>query len=79
MSHRGENGCGHELDFGPTELVVSLHASTETVELAIEADHPRLPVPTAPLRPCGRPGHLFSKTMADLARQDWEWSAAERR
>ena len=43
MSHviiRGENGRRHEVDFGETEITVSLHASPETVELGIEADDP---------------------------------------
>ena len=43
MSHviiRGANGRRHEVDFGDAEITVSLHASAETVELAIEADDP---------------------------------------
>ena len=73
MSHviiRGANGCRHEVDFGDAEITVSLHASAETVELAIEADDPDRPSHERRFALVNVPRHLFSKAMADLARQD---------
>ena len=82
MSHviiRGENGRRHEVDFGDADLTVSLHASTETVEIAIEADDPDRPSHKRRVALVSIPRHLFSKAMADLARQDREKAAAGRR
>ena len=73
MSHviiRGKNGRRHEVDFGEASITVSLHASTETVELAIEADDPDRPSHNKRFALVNIPRHLFSKAMADLARQD---------
>ena len=73
MSHviiRGKNGRRHEVDFGEALITVSLHASTETVELAIEADDPDRPSHNKRFALVNIPRHLFSKAMADLARQD---------
>ena len=73
MSHviiRGENGRRHEVDFGEASITVSLHASTETLELAIEADDPDRPSHKKRFALINIPRHLFSKAMADLARQD---------
>ena len=73
MSHviiRGENGRRHEVDFGDAELTVSLHASAETVEIAIDADDPGRPSHKRRFALVNIPRHLFSKAMADLARQD---------
>lgn len=73
MTHviiRGENGRRHEVDFGDAEIKVSLHAGTETVELAIEADDPDRPTEKRRFAFVNIPRHLFSKAMADLARQD---------
>jgi hypothetical protein len=73
MSHviiRGENGRRHEVDFAEAEITVSLHASAETVELAIEADDPDRPSHKKRFALASIPRHLFSKAMADLARQD---------
>ena len=73
MSHviiRGDNGRRHEVDFGEAEITVSLHASTETVELVIEADDPDRPSHKKRFALANIPRHLFSKAMADLARQD---------
>ena len=73
MSHviiRGENGRRHQVDFGEAEISVSLHASTETVELAIEADDPDRPPHKRRFALVHIPRHLFSKAMADLARHD---------
>ena len=72
MSHviiRGANGRRHEVDFGDTGITVSLHASAETVELAIEADDPDRPSHKRRFALVNVPRHLFSKAMADLARQ----------
>ena len=30
----GDNGCSHEVDFGTAEISISLHAGSETAELA---------------------------------------------
>ena len=73
MSHviiRGANGRRHEVDFGAAEITVSLHANTEIVELAIEADDPDRPSHKKRFALVNIPRHLFSKAMADLARQD---------
>ncbi|GEM_PF-1113266 len=73
MSHviiRSENGRRHEVDFGEASIAVSLHASNETVELAIEADDPDRPSHKKRFAVVNIPRHLFSKAMADLARQD---------
>ena len=82
MSHviiRGENGRRHEVDFGDAELTVSLHASAETVEIAIDADDPDRPSHKRRFALVNIPRHLFSKAMADLARQDREKADAARR
>jgi hypothetical protein len=73
MSHviiRGESGRRHEVDFGEAEITVSLHASAATVELAIEADDPDRPSDKRRFAIVNIPRHVFSKAMADLARQD---------
>ena len=73
MSHviiRGENGRRHEVDFADVEITVSLHASSETVELGIEADDSDQPPQKRRFAIVSIPRHLFSKAMADLARQD---------
>jgi hypothetical protein len=73
MSHviiRGANGRRHEVDFGDAEITVSLHASAETVELAIEADDPDRPSNKRRFALVNVPRQRFSKAMADLARQD---------
>ncbi len=73
MSHviiRGANGRRHEVDFGDAGITVSLHASAETVELAIEADDPDRPSRKRRFALVNVPRHLFSKAKADLARQD---------
>lgn len=72
MAHvilRGENGRNHEVDFDATEITVSLHASGETVGLAIEADDPDRPSNKRRFALVNIPRHLFSKAIADLARQ----------
>ena len=82
MNHviiRSENGRRHEVDFGDAELTVSLHASPETVEIAIEADDPDRPSHKRRFALVNIPRHLFSKAMADLARQDREKAATGRR
>ena len=73
MSHviiRGENGRRQEVDFGEASIAVSLYASNETVELAMEADDPDRPSHNKRFAVVNIPRHLFSKTMADLARQE---------
>ncbi|CUH39346.1 hypothetical protein JSE7799_02070 [Jannaschia seosinensis] len=73
MSHviiRGENGRRHEVDFGEAEITVSFQASEQTIELAIEADDPDRPSHRKRFALANIPRHLFSKAMADLARQD---------
>jgi hypothetical protein len=73
MSHviiREENGRRHEVDFADARITVSLHASSKTVELAIEADDPDRPPHKRRFAIMNIPRHLFSKAMADLARQD---------
>jgi hypothetical protein len=79
MSHiiiRGENGRRHEVDFGEAKISVSLHASTETVELAIEANDPDRPSDKRRFGLVNIPRHLFSKAIADLARQDRQTGSA---
>ncbi len=71
MSHviiRGANMRRHEVDFGDDEISVSLHASSETVELAIEADHDGRPEERRRFALVNIPRHLFSKAIADLAK-----------
>ena len=72
MSHviiRGENGRRHEVDFADAEITVSLDASSETVELAIDPDDPNRPPQKRRFAIVNIPRHLFSKAMADLTRQ----------
>jgi hypothetical protein len=73
MSHvivRGEDGRRHEVASGDADLMVSLHAGPETVEIAIEADDPDRPSQKRRFALVNTPRHLFRKAMADLARQD---------
>jgi hypothetical protein len=73
MSHviiRGEDGRRHAVDFGEEEITVSLHAGDETIELAVEADDPDRPSHKRRFALMNIPRHLFSKAIADLARQD---------
>jgi hypothetical protein len=73
MSHvviRDGNGLRHEVDFGEAEIAVSLHVGTETIELAVEADDPDRPSHKRRFALMNIPRHLFSKAIADLARQD---------
>lgn len=80
MSHviiRGDNGRRHEVDFGEEDITVSLHASSETVELVIEASDPDRPSHKKRFAIANIPRHLFSKAMADLARQDRRQSDAK--
>ena len=82
MSHvimRRENGRRHEVDIGDADLTVSLHAGGETVETAIEADDPDRPSHKRRFALMNIPRHIFSKAMADLARQDREKAATGRR
>jgi hypothetical protein len=82
MSHviiRGENGRRHEVDFGEVEIAVSLHGSAETIELAIEADDPYRRSQKRRFALVNIPRHLFSKAMADIARQDRERSPSDLR
>jgi len=67
---RDRNGHRHEVDFGDAEITVSLHASTDTVELAIEADDPAQPQHKRRFALVNIPRHLFSRAIADLARKD---------
>ena len=67
---RGENGRRHAVDFGDAGITVSQHARAQTVELAIEADVPDRPCHKRRFALVNVPRHLFSKAMADLARQD---------
>ena len=76
---RSENGRRHEVDFGETAVTVSLHAVAETVELAIEADDPDRLSHMRRFALVNIPRHLFSKAMADLARQDREQSPSDLR
>ena len=73
MSHviiRGEHGRRHQVDFGSAGITVSLHASPRSVELAIEADDPDRPSHKRRFGLVNIPRRLFSKALADLARQD---------
>ena len=73
MSHviiRGDSGRRHEVDFGDEGITVSLHATGETVELAIEADDVDRPSKKRRFAVVNIPRHLLSKAMADLARQN---------
>jgi len=82
MSHviiRSENGRRHEVDFGDAELTVSLHAGTKTVELAIKADDLDRPSNKRHFALVNIPRHLFSKAMADLARQALEPATSDLR
>jgi hypothetical protein len=67
---RGANGRWHEVDFGDAEITVPLHASTQTVELAIEAVDPDRSSHKRQFGLVNLPRHLLSKAMADFARQD---------
>lgn len=66
----GGNGRRHELDLGDAEIAVSLHAGAETIDLAIEADDPDRPSHKRRFALMNIPRHVFSKAIADLARQD---------
>ena len=71
MSHviiRGTNMRRYEVDFGDDEISVSLHASSETVELCIEADQDGRPEEQRRFALVNIPRHLFSKAIADLAK-----------
>ena len=73
MAHviiRGDNGRRHEVDFEEADITVEIYAGTDHVELVIEApDHDR-PSSKRRFALANVPRHLFSKAMADLARQD---------
>ena len=72
MSHviiRGANMRRHEVDFGEAEISVTLHASAETVELYIEADQDGRPDEQRRFAIVNIPRHLFSKSIADLAKK----------
>jgi len=75
MSHvilRGKNGRRHDVSFEDDNIQVELYASAETVELVVEAqDTDCLPAKRRFVL-VNIPRHLFSKAMADLARQDRE-------
>jgi len=71
MSHviiRGTNMRRHEVDFGNDKISVTLHASSETVELYIEADQDGRPEEQRRFALVNIPRHLFSKAIADLAK-----------
>jgi hypothetical protein len=73
MAHviiRGDNGRHREVSLDDSEIAVSLHASEDIIELAVEADDPDRPVDKRRFILLSMPRHLFSKAMADLARQD---------
>lgn len=73
MAHviiRGNNGRRHEVDFEKADITVELYASTDHVELVIEAPHDEAPSDKKRFALANIPRHLFSKAMADLARQD---------
>jgi hypothetical protein len=71
MSHviiRGSSMRRHEVDFGDDEISVTLHASSETVELCIEADQDSRPEERRRFALVNIPRQLFSKAIADLAK-----------
>ncbi|PQO24007.1 hypothetical protein C2I36_05270 [Rhodobacteraceae bacterium WD3A24] len=73
MAHviiRGNNGRRHEVDFDEADITVKLHASSDHVELVIESLHDLAPSNKKRFALANIPWHLFSKAMADLARQD---------
>lgn len=73
MSHviiRGSNGRRHEVDFGDDEIRVELQVTAQTIELAIEAHGPDFPPEKRRFALVNIPRYLFSKAVADLARQD---------
>ena len=65
---RGTSMRRHEVDFGNEEISVTLHASSETVELCIEADQDGRPEEQRQFALVNIPRHLFSKAIADLAK-----------
>ena len=73
MAHviiRGNNGRRHEVDFEDADITVEFYAGTDHVELVIEAPHDAAPSDKKRFALANIPRHLFSKAMADLARQD---------
>ena len=73
MSHviiRCENGHRLEMGFSAAEIIVSLHTTSETVELAIETDDPDRPSHKRRFALVNIPRHLFRTVVADLSRQD---------
>lgn len=67
---RGANGRRHEVDFGDDEITVSVHASTEVVDLRVEAQDDDRPWEKRRFVHLNIPLHLLSKAMADLARHN---------
>lgn len=67
---RGANGRRHEVDFGEDEITVSVHASTETVELVVEAQETHRPWDKCRFAHINIPRHLLSKAMAELAKRE---------
>jgi len=67
---RGNNGRRHEVDFEEAEITAELHASSDHVQLVIESPHDLAPSDKKRFALANIPRHLFSKAMADLARQD---------
>jgi hypothetical protein len=71
MSHgviRAANMRRHEVDFGDDDISMSLHASSETVDLFAEADQDGRPEERRRFALVNIPRHLFSKAIADLAK-----------
>jgi hypothetical protein len=82
MAHviiRGDKGRRHEVSFDDSEITVSLQASADINEFAIEANDPDRPADKRRFALMSIPRHLFSKAMADLARRDLERLADGRR
>lgn len=67
---RGANGRRHEVDFGEDEITMSAHASSEVVELVVEALDTDRPSHKHRFVHLNIPRHLLSKAMAELARRD---------
>ena len=66
---RGKNGRRHEVDFGDAPIRVEIHASSDTVEIFIEADFESLPEERRRFAIVSVPRNQFSEATGAAARR----------
>ena len=65
---RGNNGRRHEVDFGEAPVRIEVHASDETVEIFVEADHDSLPERHRRFVLLNLPRHQLSQAMGEFGK-----------